>query len=108
MTKRTLVDYAMQLTPQQWHRLTISMSWYYKSHEMIDPPPDIVRRLGHIPSKDSWSKLRQEIKRLRQAHAKERLEQLAREKAAAKREYARNYMREYRAKARGGFDGNST
>lgn len=102
--RRDFVDYAIRLPAEQWHALSVSMSWFYRNAGLSQAPAVIRRRLGYTPLKEDWYDLAKDINHERKYRT--RIAKRTKEKAEStkRKEYMREYMRRYRQRALDGVE----
>lgn len=92
----------VDLPNHSWHHVTMRMAWYYRTGGQMDVPPVVLATYhGEVPDKDTWAEHRRTVNAIRKAHRASEERYASQQKYEKRKAYQRDYMRQYRARARG-------
>jgi hypothetical protein len=92
-----LISKLVAMTPDKYHRLTMQMSWHFRTSGLKPCPAVVVAGFhGRNPTQEEWTRCRIAVSAQRKAAKAQEIRIIAARRRATRREYMRQYMIDYR------------
>lgn len=94
---RNFIDVLVELSPAEWHGITTTMAWHYRTGVHRVHPKVRGAFKGQAPSKDEWDRIRKSVTAKRKADLAREARYVKAEQRDRRRVRMATYMRKYRA-----------